>query len=174
MLLRNFYNVLATIMIGNKRIGSTSAYGDGVLNAKQMTGTVSENPISAIGNTSTNFLFPWYSIDNTSTGLPTQLVFGTGNTPVTFDDYTLTNYKYFQVTSYAWDGLQYNSETKTFSNTARISLTNNTGSDFVVSEIGISANKRVLYYREVLDTPITIPAGKAITYTHEFKFTMPQ
>ena len=174
MLLRNFYNALAYLMIGSKSIGSTSDFCEGILYMKKLDGTISA-PSSVITNSYTNYWFPMSDMVSSGTSyLYGNIMFGTGNTPVTFDDYKLTDYKYFSANgSCTTDGVTYDDETKTFSNIFRCNFTNSTGADMTIREIGITAVRNVLYYREVLETPFTVPAGKTITFTHEFKFTMP-
>jgi len=107
---------------------------------------------------------------------PPGVVFGTGNTPPTVDDYTLSgsfisglstsNVTVAETTSKNDDG----SMVFTYVYT----INNSTGADITIGEIGIQtyANSssyyiNVLVERTVLDTPVTIAAGGVgqVTYT---------
>lgn len=174
MLLRNFYNTLAFIMTGRQSLGSASNFGEGFNYVKKLDGSI-VSVDSAVYNGYIDEYFPMCDmIDANRDSLCRNIVFGTGNTPVTFNDYTLTNYKYFKCNgSPTRDGITYDSTSKTFSNIFRCNYTNNTGADMVIKEIGITMYQNALIYREVLETPFTVPAGKTFTFTHEFKFAMP-
>lgn len=174
MLLRNFYNILALTTTGDNPIGTSSSWGDGSLNLKQLNGAI-KTCLNAFTNLSYWYMYNVFPTIYMSYGKEC-ILFGTDDTPVTFNDYTLSGYKSLShTTNPTWDGVQYNADTKEYSNILRATIKNNTGADFTIKEIGIKTyGYDILMYREVLETPITIPAGKTITYTHEFKFAMPQ
>ena len=185
MFLRNYDNYMATLMLGlannddiNEYItvnatqtytfGSSSEFSDGNITGKSTNGSV--RPIY-VG-------FTRYSI-----------CMGTGNTPVTYDDYRLSgdviSYKLALVKrTVAWD-----SENKKFKHTAIYTCTNTGESDVTISEWGIfrpltndgniasTYNNNdswiTLMFREVLDEPVTIAAGTTGTLTFSMDVPMP-
>ena len=121
-------------------------------------------------------------ISQTSTDLSysskrTNIIVGTGTTPVTSSDYKIEN----EITknlicdsislSYNYaDGKIYIKKTMT-----------NTGSETItINEIGMTANNcsydncQFLVYREVLETPIVVAPGETFTVTITHHFTMPE
>lgn len=172
MLLRNFYNMLTYLMLGSKSLGSTSNFGEGFNYVKKTDGSIcTMSDVSSYKE----YYFPMaYMSGNGYSSLAGNIAFGTDDTPVTFNDYKLTNLKYFTINgSPTCDGITYDATTKTFSNIFRCNYTNDTGADITVKEIGVTTVQNCLIYREVLETPFTVPAGKTFTFTHEFKFAMP-
>lgn len=173
MLLRNFYNMMALLLTGNTALND--GFQDGSLNLKNMSGDA-YTALDSIWSVSSGAVYYWFPTCYLNYGKEC-FIFGTDDTAVTYDDYTLSLASLTNV-QYSWDGINYDAESKTYSNTARFIFKNNTSSDITVKEIGIRTYgyqpQSVLLYREVLETPITIPAGNSVTYTHEFKFTMPQ
>lgn len=173
MLLRNYDNLCAYLQMPLKpgEKFSTTGFGDGSLCMKTTNGVVglptrqgsSENittPFSRFGISSTDF-DAFYDVFSAC------IVAGSGNTQVNYDDYKLDNmFSDSQVAKI--DGSEIYSEavlengvwTKTYSVTvlAKEAIT--------VSEIGVlgyckipSSDCKLLLYREVLKTPIEVPAN---------------
>ena len=110
------------------------------------------------------------------------VVFGTGNTEPTIDDYQMAGEHFVDYT-----------ESHSFENTidgtartlsCRYTLTNTSTESVTIGEIGLSGNayrKNGSWYyysgflleRTVLDSPITIPAGGVGVITYTLKFDLP-
>ena len=95
------------------------------------------------------------------------IALGSGNTPVTYDDYTLENrLTTSQIAANSSSGVSstatYNEESKTWIKTMSYDFQAKT--DVTVSEIGVeyyTANgEYCLVYREVLDTPVSLTTGQ--------------
>lgn len=107
------------------------------------------------------------------------IVIGSGTTPATYHDYKLEN----MITS----GL---SATRVYADgKTRITLTNNSGGDITIGEIGVqmysyttalstsnneTGRKVVLVERTVLDSPMTIPNGGSGVIDYEITTTIPE
>ena len=168
MLLRNYDNIVAAYTsIGYQElVGDTTNFGDGHLNFKDKNGNLQNLnsgynyttlPMSLLNDTEITYNSSGYS----------WIVLGSGNTPVTYDDYKLENKLLSSQivvngSSRIKGTLIYNEETKTW--TKSLSYDFQAKSDVTVSEIGVeyfTANsKQVLVYREVLDTPVSLTTGQ--------------
>lgn len=179
MWLRNFYNRLASLLIAGGAYTSTSVFDDSNLSEKQTSGSFCSK---MCGNDSTytyNF-YPYWSSkictltnNNYSNG---GLIFGSGDTPVSFDDYKLDSHLTFtkNVVNYAFDTPTYDETTRTWSSTWSGDIKNTSSNDIEIKEIGITAYPSTLLYREVLEEPFILQAGQTMNYKHTFKFTMPE
>jgi hypothetical protein len=176
MFLRNYDNICTArslISADNKILSTdTTTFGDGHLNAKDITGT-----ICAIYNSSNAYYNPLnhmngYANDNIKLSYASSnLVIGGGDTPVTYDDYALVSkfassqvqyvrHQTVQNTTFLEDQVMYETKyQKVFMALEEIT----------VKEIGIeygslrdsaaNAYNTTLVYREVLDNPIVVPAN---------------
>lgn len=117
----------------------------------------------------------------TSSSSYSTIVFGSGNTPVTFDDYKLAeqipNSTIYTSTSYG-DNVRINTVTydaSTGSYTADISIliTNKSGEEITIREFGLGIYY-YLYYREVLEEPFTIPAHGVSIFNYQITVTVPR
>ena len=108
----------------------------------------------------------------------TQVMFGTGDTPPTINDYNLSgNFITGLVATKATTNL-INSDS--FSITTRYTLTNTGAEAVTIKEVGLgqsfnyygSSENSCLIDRTVLDTPVTIPAGGVgqVEYTITFNY----
>lgn len=178
MVLRNFYNMIACAVLGVEQT-DIGIFGDGHLNLKTYDGTVINRQ-----KYYSKLCFGIYEADKYVYGNSEYggvAIFGTGDTPVTFDDYTLASFcGDLTFGNVIHNDVTYNSTEKKFSTTKTFTITNPTASSITLKEIGINGTARgqyndtgVLVYREVFATPITLAAGESITYTHNFEFTMP-
>ena len=108
------------------------------------------------------------------------VIFGTGNTPPTIDDTTLSG----NLVS----GFSYNSNVSaehgadSVTLTALYTVTNNNAEAITISEVAIIANLKnndslamykALLDRTVLDTPVTIPAGGVGQVEYTITFNLP-
>ena len=101
------------------------------------------------------------------------VVFGTGTTPPTIDDYCLSG---DLITGISCSAVVSNADDDNgVTTTAVYTVTNANSEDITIGEIGLmasldntsSSDKKAFIERTVLDTPITIPAGGVgqVTYT---------
>lgn len=186
MLLRNYYNILAGIVLGVDG-ADASKFADGYLNIKRM----SNGAIYGLSLNGTNYYAKMLTLGSPSytaagnggaNSNPPRFLFGTGTTPVTYDDYKLEN-EYTQMSKASIvvsNAPVYDSEPKKYTKTVTCVLTNTGSTEVTLREVGIAMDVRgtsgselVLVYREILDTSITIAAGDAVQYTHTFEFTVP-
>ena len=110
------------------------------------------------------------------------VVFGTGNTAPTIDDYQMAGEHFVDYTeSHSFENT-IDGTTRTLS--CRYTLTNTSTESVTIGEIGLSGNayrKNGSWYyytgflleRSVLDSPITIPAGGVGVITYTLKFALP-
>lgn len=99
---------------------------------------------------------------------------GFGNTPVTESDYKLANSNAVDTPTLTFISNGYVAQgTYPYIRNLTTTYSNDTGNDVTITEIGYaqkydSANSsanNVLLVREVLDTPIVVPAGKTVSVT---------
>jgi len=93
---------------------------------------------------------------------------GTDDTPVTYEDYKLGNIVALPQTQYNIVNIV--EDGKHIGLGYTVSINNNTGADVEIKEVGLysglyNQSKPFLIYREVLETPITIPNGQSIVVT---------
>lgn len=187
MFLRNYDNIIVlyhfssgtglTHDYSNKLfIGSSTVFGDGNINVRSSNGTV--QGFRKFGNM--NYVQYITSLSSS------RICLGTGTTPVTYEDYTLSgtvldNSKLTYV-SYKID---YDATNRKVSKTVTYTYTNETEEAITISEWGLFFNYYevnggfrfvndgyvVLLYREVLETPITIEPGTSATL--KFKIDIP-
>lgn len=137
------------------------------------TGTTSSPSTLHISFVGTSYQPSMSQVATTKTSC--GIVFGTGNTPVTIDDYKLSGE---QITGIAATcAVEVASDDDGITATSVCSITNNNSEAITVSECGLMTKSHsgssnyedhfVLVERTVLDTPVTIPAGGVgqVTYT---------
>ena len=188
MFLRNYDNmmVLYHFTTGNTNahnssseiyINNSGSWGDGNVNVKRSDGSVA----GFVKDYNMNYVLYITSLS------PQNICIGTGNTPVTYDDYTLSgeiidNRKL----SYVSYKINYDAEGRKVSKTVTYTYTNETDSNITISEWGLfrrwntysdsavlfsNSSSNILFYREVLETPITIEPGTSATL--KFKIDIP-
>lgn len=188
MVLRNYHNILAALVLGAKSTGELS-FGDGCLSIKTPSGTLYylDHSIVSVYSCYESIGKPTGSMNTNSSGSATfsSMVFGTGDTAVTYDDYKLeSEYTSYSRASFVVTEPVYDASTRKFTRTVSCVLTNTGASEVTLKEMGIymstagyssstTGARWCLVYREVLDTPITIAAGDSVKYTHTFEYTMP-
>ncbi len=186
MWLRNFYNLLAWMIMG--KWTSTSDFNDNNISVKDINGYFETN---IFGTTSSGYFYNFYPCSNThssssnsyftqySSGkmgsLDYGIIFGSGDTPVTYDDYKLESpiTNNCSISSTSTGTPVYDANTKTWTNTIQFDLKNTGSTSVTINEVGLKNYNNILLYREVLNNPITLDPGITMVYTHTFKFTMP-
>lgn len=153
-------------------IGSSTVFGDGNVNVRHTDGSISSCTMA--GNYSDMQYF--------ANMYKSNICIGTGNTPVTYEDYTLSgtvldNSKLAYVSS----KIDYDATNRKVSKTVTYTYTNETEEAITISEWGLLYKHRTgttfvtkdntLLFREVLETPIVIEAGT--TATIKFKVDVP-
>lgn len=179
MFLRNYYNIMARLNISLiKDVGDV--FGDGSLSYKDVTGTIRKiiyeeglaRAIPSIGD-----------IQYIGQPVSAQAIgFGTGNEPVTFDDYNLGTMITSGLTGQLVkaEPIQYDSVNKKYYSLSKYTLNNTSASDVVIREYGLfvaphvtnNAYQRVLIYRELLE-PYTLSSGESVNVLLNYSYTMP-
>lgn len=163
MLTKNFYNWVIVNTTRKNITGGMVTYSGSVNNSAYYQGTSSAYLLDKIGT---------FSVFDGNSGV----VFGTGTTPATIDDYKLESPIYNGFTRTGGGNGAMSVDDKGISFFAVYGITNTGTDNLVISEIGLFGN---LYYtsntatecclldRTVLETPITIAPNesKQLTYT---------
>ena len=192
MFLRNFYNAIPYAMsigaTGSSDMTNFKAYAK---DSKSPPTYVQWDPgyNEKIGSLMTLFpKKPKSTFSGTNTSLVTDqklftgVIFGTGNTEPTIDDYQMAGEHFVDYTESHTYESTLNGTTKTLS--CRYTLTNTSTESVTIGEVGLStyAYREVssnYYYsgflleRTALDSPITIPAGGVGVITYTLKFDLP-
>lgn len=164
MFLRNWYKALTAEMSNSQSVTGINTSGTAnYFTPYSSTGGVANNTrlVMAGGTPSSNDYTPHMQNVRTSY-YQGGVVFGTGDTAPTFDDYKLSGSIVTAINAGASVETTFDDDGCTFVGTYNIS---NTGSEEItIKEVGLilrSAynNSAILVERTVLDTPLTIPAG---------------
>lgn len=132
-----------------------------------------QNPNSSYGYNPSMFFISnnnavYYGSGNSTTSYPSNwgVIIGDGDTPVTIDDYCLSGN---QITDFtATTGVTVTQNGNKITGSINYTITNTGAASFTIKEIGATCfmsaysygiAKRVMIYRKVLDTPITIAPG---------------
>ena len=107
------------------------------------------------------------------------LIVGNGSTPVAYDDYRLANTITSGLTLSNPNGTivnssTFDSDTKKYGSTRSYTVTNTSGGNITVREIGLGMlahdrNRCALVYREVLDEDIVLEPNESIVFTFKFE-----
>lgn len=192
MFLRNFYNAIpyqmSTGATGSSDMTNFKAYAKD--NASPPTYVRWDSGYSEkIGSLmklfpkKTKSVFSGAGISGSSSNeLFTGVIFGTGNTEPTIDDYQMAGEHFVDYTESHTYESTLDGTTRTIS--CRYTLTNTSTESVTIGEVGLSvyAYRKVssnYYYtgflieRTALDSPITIPAGGVGIITYTLKFDLP-
>jgi hypothetical protein len=194
LFLRNYYNILAQgafRALGGYSLPSSfpdvfpDEMKDGSLTLKRHNGYLEKGTlspgISRLSLLPDDYIGMYSSSYYTSSSSYSTILFGTGDTPVTFEDYKLAE----QIPSgtiyssaYYGENVRINSVTydeATGKYTADISVhvTNKSGSDITIREFGLGIYY-YLFYREVLEEPFTIPAHGVSIFNYQITVTVPR
>lgn len=181
MFLRNYYNAIARANLGlSPAVGS--GFGDGSLSMRSTNGSI----ITSIydGQYSRN-LFPIMA----EIGLPTSgysyfpcIVFGTGNEPVTFDDYRLGTLIQSGISSatVSKGNFSYNVDENKYYGQNKYTLSNTSSEKIVIREYalggGISTDSYnaspFIYYRELIE-PYELNPKESVNVILNYSYTMP-
>jgi hypothetical protein len=180
MILRNYDNIMAAKKCHSTSTGTATEFGDGYLTAKVYIGDVHNiyaNHHGWVHLPLSHILHSASINQNASTSISSigssNIICGSGNTDVSYDDYKLASgFTSKQVTKPSdetgvTETINYDENEKVWIHTVNKRYTAN--ENITISEIGIisdfaysnssSAFKSALVYRKVLDTPIEVPAG---------------
>lgn len=178
MWLRNFYHLLAWAVVGKCTYGTDVV--DSELNVQNYTGSFFDSFPGGETKAPIYYLFPALNLDVSSpfgslTYNSNGIRFGSGDTPVTYNDCNLEQplVAGASTSNLVLQTPAYDETTRTWSNTISMDIKNTGVSDLTVKEVGFFGYGTLLY-REVLDTPFTISVGQTVHYTHKFSFTMPE
>jgi hypothetical protein len=188
MLLRNYDNYMVTRQIlrsttgdsGYKPFNDTSAFGEGHINIKDYNGTIKVFAPATTTNGSNSGMTAFaYLMENVYSlnGGGSNLVVGSDDTPVTYDDYKLGSIiptSQIKAVSQSVSTPKYNENTKSWDTTYSKRYVAN--SDITIKELGIveylwssTGAAFALLYREVLSSPISVPANATVVVTFTMK-----
>lgn len=176
MFTKNWYSVLMNTMMNTGKLDVVKLSGES-------TGSYYyDNVITGLLSRSFHCVTPTLYKVLTTTSDDGGVIFGTGTTPATVDDYNLSGDFISTLTaSVAISTTGDNNSGAVI--TAVYTLTNTGTSDVTIGEMGLISNSnstgyansdsKVLYEHTVLDTPVTIPAGGIGQVTYTIKFNYP-
>lgn len=194
MILRNYYNILAGVILGNTKgpHPERDVYGRGsLLVGRSIDGYKLGWPNTS--NTGTNMSLTRITYINVNTN-GVFICFGTGTTPVTFEDQNLeSRYENLKGANFTTGDPVFNEETGKFEVDFSCVVTNSGAEQVTLTEMGVgtkfyysysaanvaglganSNNNATMLYREILSTPITLEANESITYHHKFEVAIPE
>lgn len=153
------YDLLNMFASGANYWDSTKSVGNN-WRLRFLNGTYQQNEILSRSNGYAPFEFP-IGRSSSSSNTKTYIDIGTSGTAFTYDDYNLTTFK---TTAYSDEGVSFNVANDNSSITVTMYQTflNSSGSEQTVREIGLINTfdgAAVLIAREVLETPIVVPAN---------------
>ncbi len=167
---RNAWNWAYAIMSRCKGDGS-GEFGEGRMSSRQTSGTI---------NSTAGLVRRYGTSDNRGYAVAATGVFvGTGDTPETPEDYALeavisSGTSAGQLTHgiSSLGTISYNASTKVWTGKQVREFTNSSGSDITVNEVGLiyrpgsffTSSTDFLFYRKVLDSPVTIANGNSHTF----------
>ena len=166
MLLRNYYNILATVIMQTSNKEQTLSYVN--INGESVALKESSYADAIIFGVQRSTVNPYLGRCTTNYTSSGGVVFGDGDSPVAIDNHVLsgnllTGFSYSASVSNEYDG------DGVLTVRALYTITNTSGADMTIKEIGLfsRAGAYCLLDRTVLDSPVTIPAGGVgqITYT---------
>ena len=170
MVTKNFYKMLAAMMANLQDFTATSFTGSAV--------TMNEY------NWETRF--EWDKLLSklqTSANSSNGVVLGDGDTPPTFEDYSLAGNTISNFTFTASIN-RLNIDNSGTTIKALYTITNNNSAEITIKEIGLIVNatqysssngaeKKIVLDRTVLDTPVTIPSGGVGQVEYTITFNLP-
>ena len=172
MITKNFYKMLAAMMANLQDFTATSFNGS----------TVTMNEYNWENRFEWNVLLSnLQKSANSSNGV----VLGNGDTPPTFEDYTLAG---DLISNFVFTASVSTLKTDGSGVTIRAlyTITNNNSSEITIKEIGLIVNgtqfnsgsgpdakNKIILDRTVLDTPVTIPAGGIGQVVYTITFNLP-
>ena len=184
MFLRNYYNLIARVNLGRDKVLSSDAgFGSNSLNIKCTDGHL----LTGGWNNSTygGGDIPLILDRGIVTSDYPGIVLGTGNEPVTFDDYKLGTLltKGFTTSSVGTSNYLYNEVSNKFYATSKFTLSNTSNENIIIREYGISCyaymyggasygNGWFLIFRELLE-PYTIEPSESVNMILNVSYTMP-
>lgn len=167
MFLKNWYNAISHVMAcGNVDLNYVNTSGSTFLQSNSVS-----YDIIGIGNSASNYYSPSMRKVRTELNPYSGVIFGSGTTPPTIDDYKLSGQLIKTISasaSYTFktdgDGI-YHECLYTITNTGSEEIT--IGEVALLAGVGSSLNQKILVERTVLETPVTISAGGVgmVTYT---------
>lgn len=174
MFLRNYYNLVARWNLNLGKSVSSGTFGNGSLLIKNNGGGYIDylNDVNAqyycVNLTSLKIVF-----SSTVQGI----VFGTGNEPVTFDDYVMgtlitsgLNTTFVSISDITYDG-----KSNKFNCTSRHTLSNTSDSEIVIREYGIQLREGYsgfLIFRDLLE-PYSLQPSESVNVILNASYTMP-
>lgn len=190
MFLRNYDNAMLIMHLFSERIinynsddlkSTGNEFVDGYCNQKTPNGSIKGFYLGS----ASNYTAYYFSL---ATLAPSAICLGTGNIPVTYDDYRLSGDVVPNNLVRAADTKVYNPETNKWVRTLVATYANTSSEVIIIGEWGMfrqndpsiagqpfshTADTVALTYREVFDEPIVIEPGKSATITFTMEIPMP-
>lgn len=173
MFVRNYYNKMGRLYFSDAV--KTGEYGDGALCIKAPNGSIATGGLN-IGDCSVKPEHAGGGVASSGIGFQ----FGSGETPVTYDDYALESIfgstvipKASGSSNIFQSDLTYDSQTRTYSRTYTMNVTNVSVDDIAIKEVGIFT-AGIMIFRDVLPTPVPVASGETIKFTYTVNFSMPE
>lgn len=172
-----FYQALCHARLGDAKVNTQLAYKDFNGIARSLycnNGSFGSASGNYLTNSSAGALNVIYK--NETYG---GIVLGDGNAPVSNDDYKLSGNRLTSFT-YTRNSGQYFFDETGYSYVSTFTITN-TGADFTIREVGVLTQLRhtdakeylALIDRQVLETPVFLPAGGVTQFTYTFRCDYP-
>jgi hypothetical protein len=202
MFLRNWFNIQAIKLTGSVEVASPSVFGNGSKALKGYNGTVAAGVMNWFGDeriTSSTYYSSallcglklaggWTNASGAealvnmtvASGIGPLLAVGSGDAEEDFEDYTLTDITDLTHVSYTYGTPYYDEEAECWTGWVARTLTNNTGEEVTVNELGVylplycgnTASKpsmAALVYREVMASSVVMPNGGSFTLGLKFR-----
>jgi hypothetical protein len=183
MWLRNYYNLLSALALGDTTLTSSAQPSDydPPIRTRRPNGTWDTCGLENIGTGTTydKMIRTLLSFGKASAFVGTNIslsswdgigfLFSTDATPVTYDDYTMTGIIGSGLTLASaggniTDSSTYNSGTHEYTSSHSYTITNTSASPITINSFGLFCYNW-LVYREVLNTPITLDPNDAVVIT---------
>lgn len=182
MFLRNYYNAIARANLGFSAIGSV--FGDGSLAIRSTSGSIVSSV--DISGSYVVYLFPLMGninlINTDGYSYMGNIVFGSGNEPVTFDDYCLGTLIHSGLTSnkVSQGNFSYNADEKKYYGQNKYTLSNSSSENITIREYGLGGGvstgsysaEPFLYYRELIE-PYVLSPQESVNVILKYSYTMP-
>ena len=184
MFLRNYYNLMARLSIGREKILSSDAgFGSNSLNIKCTDGhllTGGWHNSTYVGGDLPIILDRGFTTDNYP-----GILLGTGNEPVTFNDYKLATWltNGFETSIVGGSDYLYDEVSNKFSGSSKFTLSNTSKENIILREYGIGClafesggdsrkNGLFLIFRELIE-PYTLEPSESVNLILNVSYTMP-
>lgn len=184
MFLRNYYNMMARLSL-NLRTNANGNFGDSSLVFRTNNGNLLRELYPGGSSPSASSMADYIpaiselSIWSGEYAYFKVIAFGSGNEPVTFEDYTLGTllHNQFKYNLVSTSGFNYDENTKKYSVQTKYTLSNITSDIITIREYGIfcgqpSYNTGILIFRDLIE-PYALQPSESVNVVLNTSYTMP-